>query len=96
MGYHVDGRIHRTRLKNRILARFEDFKELKEDREVSLTFEGDIGELLSTACSIDYDDEGYILVEAAKIIRRDIYNHEQKPFTGSFEAGCQQAFVPTS
>ena len=96
MGYHVDGRIHSARLKNRILAHFEDLKEFKEGREVFLAFERDIGEALSTACSIDYDDEGYILAEAAKIIRRDIFSHQQKPLKGSFEAGCQQAFVPTS
>ena len=88
MGYHVDSRIHSTRLKNRILAHFEDLKEFKEGREVFLAFERDIGEALFTACSIDYDDEGYILAEAAKIIRRDIFRHQQKAFTGSFEAGC--------
>ena len=96
IGYHFDGRIHSTRLKSRILAHFEDLKEFKESRKVFLAFEGDIDETLSTACSTDYDDEEYILAEAAKIIRRDIFSHQQKPFTGSFEAGCQQAFVPTS
>ena len=84
MGYHVDGRIHSTRLKNRILAHFEDLQEFKEGREVFLAFE----RALFTACGIDYDDEGYILAEAAKIIRRDIFRHQQKAFTGSFEAGC--------
>ena len=34
MGYHVDSRIHSTRLKNRILAHFQDLKEFKEGREV--------------------------------------------------------------
>ena len=78
------------------MVHFEDLKEFKEGREVFLGFEKDIGEALSTVCSIDYDDEGYILAETAKIIRRDIFNHKQKPFTGSFEAGCQQAFASTS
>ena len=74
--------------KNRILAHFEDSKEFKESRETSLAFERDIDEALSSACGIDYDDEGYILAEAAKIIYRDIFNHKQKSFTESFEAGC--------
>ena len=36
MGCHFDGRIHSTRLKNRIFAHFEDFNEFKEGREVFL------------------------------------------------------------
>ena len=68
------------------MTHFEDLKELKECREVFLTFERDIGEALSTTCSIDYDGGGYILAEATKDICRDIFNHQQKPFIGSFEA----------
>ena len=86
-GYHVDGRIHSTRVKSRILAHFEDLKEFKEGREVFLAFERDNAEALSTACCIDYDDEGYILAQAAKKICRDIFNHKQKSFTESFEDG---------
>ena len=63
-------------------------KELKKDREVFLAFEKGIGEALSIACSIGYDSERYILAGAKKIIHRDIFN-QQKPFTGSFEAGCR-------
>ena len=77
MDYHVDSRIHSTRLKNGILAHFEDLKELKEGREVFLAIKRDIDETLSIACHIDYDDEGYILAEAAKIICRDLFNHKQ-------------------
>ena len=38
-----------------------------------------IAEALSTACSIDHDDKGYILADTTKIIRRDnIIRREQE------------------
>ena len=79
MGYHADGRIHSSRLKSRILAHIEDLKEFKECRKVFLALKRDISEALSTTCTIDYNDKGYILAEAAKIIRRDIFNISKKP-----------------
>ena len=88
VGYHVDCKIHSTRPKNRTFAKFQDSKEFKYGRELFLAFERYIAEALSTVCSIDYDDEGYILAQGAIIIRRDIFNHQQKVSTGSFEAGC--------
>ena len=67
------------RLKNRILAHFEDWEEFKEGREVVLAIERHIAEALSTACSIDHDDKGYILADTTKIIRRDnIIRREQE------------------
>ena len=35
-----------------------------------LPFNWDIGEVISTAASTNYDDDGYILVKAASILRR--------------------------
>ena len=61
-----------------------------------LAFKSDIGEALTCAVSIDYDNEGYILGEAAKIIRRDILGHQYEEFKGKFSEGCQEAFVPKS
>ena len=64
----LTGRLHSTRLKKRILSQFADLYEYKEGREILLAFGGDIGDALSSAASIDYEDEGYILAEAARII----------------------------
>ena len=64
----LTGRLHSTRLKKRIISLFADLYEYKEGREILLAFGGDIGDALSSAASIDYEDEGYILAEAARII----------------------------
>ena len=96
LGLQVEGRIHSTRLKNRILAQFEDLREYKEGKDVILAFESNIGEVLTCAASIDYDDEGYILAEAARIIRRDSFNFDHQSFGGHFEYGCQDESTPNS
>ena len=37
-----------------------------------MAFNGDIGQVLGSSASTDYDNEGYILAESAKIVRRDM------------------------
>jgi len=37
-GLKIEGRIHSTRLKNRLLAQFEDLREHREGKEVILAF----------------------------------------------------------
>ena len=48
---------------------FENMTEYHEGKDVLLAFKSDTGEALTSAASIDYDREGYILGEAAKIIK---------------------------
>ena len=70
LGMEVQGRIHSTRLKQRILLHFPGMSSYADGREVFMAFNTDIGEVLGSSLSTNYDDEGYILAEAAKIIRR--------------------------
>ena len=96
LGLSIEGRIHGTRLKHRIMAQFEDLREYKDGREVILAFNSEVGEALTCAASIDYDDEGDILAEAARIIRRDVLNFNTSNFNGQFEPNCQQTSTPKS
>ena len=97
LGVEITGRIHSTRLKNRILSQFEDLKSYNEGRDVYLAFDSDIGSALRVATNLDYDDEAVILSKAANIIRRDIFSDRtQTEFTGEFSEGCQQEYVPSS
>ena len=70
LGILLETRVHSTRLKNRTLSQFEDMSAHKEGKEVILMFNRDIGEAVSSAASINYDDEGFILAKAACILRR--------------------------
>ena len=96
LGVSIEKRIHSTRLKNRILAQFDDISSHNEGKEVLLVFQRDIGAAVASAASIDYDDEGFILAKAAQILRRDILAMENEAFTGKFTVDCQEAFVPAS
>ena len=49
----VEGRIHSTRLKTRLLSVFPDLRECKEGCNVLLTFDKDIGDAIRKACEQD-------------------------------------------
>ena len=66
----MQGRVHSTRLKNRILSHFPGMKSYDDGREVLLGFDANIGEVLGRSLSTNYDDEGFIMAEAAIIVRR--------------------------
>ena len=70
LGLTLQTRIHSTRFKQHLLAQFEDIAAYNEGREVMLAFNCDIGEVISTAASTNYGDDGYILAKAASILRR--------------------------
>ena len=69
LGLDMHGRVHSTRPKNRILSHFPGMKSYADRRDVLLAFDVDIGEDLGSSLSTNYD-EGFILAEAAKIVRR--------------------------
>ena len=96
LGLELKERIHSTRFKQRILFQFDDLKEYREGKQIILAFVQNVGDALKSAASIDYDDEGYILAEAARIIRRDMINFEQQEFHGHYEDKCQEKSTPKS
>ena len=70
LGIKLETRIHSTRFKNRLLSQFEDLSAYNEGKEVMLAFDHNIGEVITSAAGINYDDDGYILAKAASILRR--------------------------
>ena len=58
LGLTLQTRIHSTRFKQRLLAQFEDKVAYNEGREVMLAFNCDLVEVMSTAVSTNYDDDG--------------------------------------
>ena len=96
LGITLQNKIHSTRLKNCILSQFPDMNCFPDEREVIMAFNDDIGQVLSSSVSTNYDNEGYILAEAAKIVRRDMLKTTQQPFSGGFAENCQEHYVPSS
>ena len=82
LGTDVDGRIHSTKLKDRILSYFPDMEAHKKGRDVVLIFNADIGSALSKACEHDSDNDAVHLARAANIVRRDMFKMKNQ-FSGS-------------
>ena len=96
LGVSVAGRIHSTELKNRLLIQFPDMQAHKRGRDVYLAFQDDIALALDKAYNTNFDDEAIILAKAANIIRRDINQKGESPFSGEFGSMCQELSVPQS
>ncbi|KAJ8396338.1 hypothetical protein AAFF_G00019150 [Aldrovandia affinis] len=95
LGTVLTGRVHSTKLKDRIITYFPDLEEHKSGRDIMLAFNQDVGSALQKACEHDADSEGVCLARAANIVRRDMLKMKTT-FSGSFETHCQEQSVPTS
>ena len=87
--------VHKTRLKERLLAHVPDLQAYKQGSEMYLAFNQDIGPAIRKAIDDDADDDGMHLVKAAAIVRRHMFDMSYK-FNGTFEEGCQESAVPDS
>lgn len=95
LGTKLPGRVHSTKLKNRILAYVPDMKAHTQGREVILLFNEDVGAALRKACEHDADSDAICLARAATIVQRDMFQTKME-FNGSFQTECQEEFLPTS
>ena len=99
LGTDVIGRIHSTKLKDRLLGYFQDMEAHKQGRDVVLISNQDIGSALSKACEHDADNDAdndaVYLARAASIVRRDMFKMKNQ-FNGSFEKKCQEESLPAS
>lgn len=89
LGTDMVGRVHSTKLKDKILNYFQDMEAHKKGRDVMLIFNNDIGCALTKACQHDSDTDAICLARAAKIVRRDMFKLKTA-FKGSFETKCQE------
>ena len=73
LGGHTSERLHTTKLKNRLLAHVENLREYKDKKLSYLTFDENVGTVLKSYYEKSFDNEAFLLSEAAKILRRDIF-----------------------
>ncbi|VDI22412.1 Hypothetical predicted protein [Mytilus galloprovincialis] len=95
MGAEQEGRVHSTRLKNRLLTYVPDIEAYKQGRENLLAFKDDIGPALRRACEEDFDSNYMQIYKAVKIVRSDMMATSSE-FNGTFAADCQEKSVPRS
>ena len=95
LGTDIEGRIHSTKLKDRILGYFQDMEAHKQGRDVMIISKKDVGSALHKACKHDADNDAIHLARAANIVRRDMFKMKTQ-FNGSFESKCLEESVPVS
>ncbi len=95
LGVDSDQQVHATRLKHKLTTHIPGLHAIPNGREVLLSLDEDIGDLLSDSLFQDHDSDAMCLMRAANIVRRDILDH-QYCFQGSFEPDCQSKSVPES
>lgn len=93
LGKPFDGRVHTTRLKERLLAEIPNLHAYGKGRDTVLAFEKDIGYALFQSCELDNDSDAVHLARAAKIVRRHIFE-EERTFCG-FDSECEKKSVPS-
>ena len=95
LGVVIDGRVHTSRLKLRLLSVFPDLRAHLQGRNMMLSFYDDIGGALQKACDHDSDHDAMHLVRAAKVVRRQMFK-QKFSFNGSFTEESQRSVVPQS
>ena len=88
--------VHSTRLKNQVLANFPELKAHEEGRDILIVLDEDVGRSIRQTSALESEAEAVILARAARILRRDILQHRNPPFEGSFPNGCQEKSVPST
>ena len=89
----LEGRIHSTHFKDRLLSSCPNLVAYKSGRDVFVSFREDIGAILQNAYAEDTDDGGTYLAKAANIVRRKIRNCSVR-FEGTFDESIQTVSVP--
>ena len=96
LGGHTPNRIHTTKLKERLMLHIENLKEYQDsNNQCYIPFDNDAGTVLKTFYKKSYDDEAFVLSEAAKIICRDV-SLVDSTSDGNFTRNCQQHYLPQS
>ena len=76
------------------MSQFEDMHAYTKGREVYLAHDNAVEEAFQAVSNIQYDNDAYILAQAAKIVRGNM-NDTQK-FQGSFGPNCHNDAVSAS
>ena len=93
----IEKSINKTRFKTQILDQFPDAKEQHDGKNIIIVFNEGMKDIMKRAVKIrDFNEDADTLNRAAKIIRKDIFDHDGFKFEGAFEIQCQEDAIPTS
>ena len=82
---------NKTRLRQQFLEHFMEAKEETDGKKVLLVFREGMKEILKDAVKErDFSEDALILVKAAKILRKNVFNHQPFKFDNEFPPHCQE------
>ena len=88
--------VHSPRLKSKILNRMPELAEHREGKYILQTFREEVGKAIFAACQQkSYKEDGICLSKAAKIIRKQVDEHERNTKSLVID-GCEEKSVPLS
>ena len=73
LGGDTSKRINGTGLKEKLLTNIPDLEAHKSSYEVILTFKADTEDILLHSTKNDYENDTVVLMRAAKVVRREIF-----------------------
>ena len=83
--FNVSRQFHKTRFKERLQEHFPEAQEQHDGRNTIIAFSKSMRSMLRDALkSRSFSEDAIILAKAAKIIREDIFSHNNVKFTGNF------------
>ena len=87
--------VHSSRLKSKILNRMPELAEHRKGNDILLPFREEVGKAIFGACQQSYEEDGICLSKAAKIIRKQVDEHERNTKNLLID-GCEEKSVPLS
>ena len=91
----TDIELYSTRFKEQLLLWIPGLQAHKQDKQIALTSDNVATEAILAALSYSGGQNGLHLVQAAKLVRQDLFD-EEASFGESFGKDCQTDSVPNS
>ena len=91
----TDIELHSTRFKEQLLSQIPGLQARKRGKQIVLTSDDVATEAVLAALSLSGDQIDLHLVQAAKLVREDVFDGEAS-FSGNFGKDCQTDSVPKS
>ena len=87
-------RVYTTRLKLRLLSNIDGLTESTYGKTTYLAFDNDLCDVFKRVYEKDFDEDAFILSQAATILRKSLLEREAKDFDCEFHQESQSSFIP--
>ncbi len=90
----ISKEVNKVRFKERVLLHFPNAQEQNDGKNVILVFDQGLQQILKKSMESDSQEDMFILMKAARIVRNDIFSFNGFNFNASFPQACQKGSLP--